>query len=43
VISDCTSARTETEQQFFCEHVFPLYGRAKTSVDLLAELGIETH
>jgi nicotinamidase-related amidase len=43
IVSDCTSARTETEQRFFCEHVFPLYGRSKTSVELLAELGIAAH
>jgi len=43
IISDCTSARTETEQRFFCEQVFPLYGRAKTSDELLAEMGLDTH
>jgi nicotinamidase-related amidase len=32
ILSDCTSARTETEQRFFCENVFPLYGRAKTTM-----------
>lgn len=26
VLSDCTSARTQTEQDFFCNNVFPLYG-----------------
>ena len=26
VLSDCTSARTRTEQDFFCNNVFPLYG-----------------
>ena len=40
ILSDCTSARTETEQKFFCENVFPLYGRAKTSREVLAELGV---
>jgi nicotinamidase-related amidase len=40
VLSDCTSARTATEQKFFCESVFPLYGRAKTSHEVLAELGL---
>jgi nicotinamidase-related amidase len=38
VLSDCSSARTEAEQQFFCENVFPLYGRAATSREVLAEL-----
>jgi nicotinamidase-related amidase len=40
VLSDCTSARTETEQRFFCENVFPLYGRAKTSTEVLGELSL---
>jgi nicotinamidase-related amidase len=26
VLKDCTSARTKTEQDFFCANVFPLYG-----------------
>ncbi len=38
VISDCSSARTDTEHAFFCESVFPLYGRAATSHELLAEM-----
>ncbi|MEI6459521.1 MAG: cysteine hydrolase family protein [Pseudomonadota bacterium] len=38
ILSDCTSARTETEQRFYCDQVFPLYGRAKTSVEVVAEL-----
>ena len=38
ILSDCTSARTETEQRFFCENVFPLYGCTKTSHEVLAEL-----
>jgi nicotinamidase-related amidase len=37
VLSDCTSSRTPTEQEFFCSTVFPLYGSAKTSTDILAE------
>lgn len=40
ILSDCTSARTQTEQSFFCENVFPLYGRAKTSTDVLGELSL---
>ena len=28
IVSDCSSARTDAEQVFFCENVFPLYGRA---------------
>lgn len=38
VLSDCTSARTNTEQEFFCGSVFPLYGRACTSIDVLDEM-----
>lgn len=26
ILSDCTSGRTPSEQNFFCENVFPLYG-----------------
>lgn len=37
-MSHCTSARTDTEHQFFCENVFPLHGRAATSIELLAEM-----
>jgi len=38
IICDCSSARTETEHEFFCENVFPLYGRAATSDEVLAEM-----
>jgi nicotinamidase-related amidase len=38
ILSDCSSARTDTEHQFFCENVFPLYGRAATSTEVLDEL-----
>jgi nicotinamidase-related amidase len=38
VLSDCTSGRTPAEQQFFCENVFPLYGAAVPSVELVPEL-----
>jgi len=37
ILSDCSSARTDTEHQFFCENVFPLYGRAATSLEILDE------
>ncbi len=26
ILSDCTSARTPAEQDFFCQNIFPLYG-----------------
>lgn len=38
IVSDCSSARTATEHEFFCENVFPLYGRAATSREILAEM-----
>ena len=38
VLSDCSSARTAAEQAFFCDNVFPLYGRAVTSHEVLAEM-----
>jgi nicotinamidase-related amidase len=38
VLSDCTSARTSQEQDFFCQTIFPLYGRAATSRQILEEL-----
>ncbi len=36
VLSDCTSARTTTEQEFFCSTVFPLYGEVHTGDEILA-------
>jgi nicotinamidase-related amidase len=38
VLSDCTSARTPQEQDFFCRTIFPLYGRAAASTQILEEL-----
>ncbi len=38
ILADCTSSRTTTEHDFFCDVVFPLYGRAKTTTDVLSEL-----
>jgi nicotinamidase-related amidase len=38
VLSDCTSARTPAEQDFFCSNIFPLYGAVARSSDLAAEL-----
>ncbi len=35
VLSDCTSARTLTEQDFFCNNVFPLYGNVQTGSQIL--------
>ncbi|MEM7771484.1 MAG: cysteine hydrolase [Cyanobacteria bacterium P01_A01_bin.37] len=38
VLSDCTSARTRFEQEFYFENVFPLYATTMTSTELLAQL-----
>ncbi len=38
ILSDCTSARTPVEQDFFCSHVFPLYGEVATNEKLKAEM-----
>ena len=38
ILSDCTSARTPAEQEFFCSTIFPLYGKAARSTDVLAGL-----
>ena len=35
VLSDCTSARTTTEQDFFCSTVFPLYGSVMTGPQVI--------
>lgn len=35
VLSDCTSARTNAEQDFFCTSVFPLYGAARTGAEVI--------
>lgn len=34
VLSDCTSARTQTEQDFFCNNVFTLYGSVQTASNM---------
>ena len=36
VLSDCTSSRTATEQEFFCSTVFPLYGEVMSGKEVLA-------
>lgn len=38
VLSDCTSARTVFEQNFYTENVFPLYANTLTAAELLAQL-----
>lgn len=36
VLSDCTSARTPIEQEYFCSSVFPLYGSVMSSSQVFA-------
>ena len=38
ILSDCTSSRTPMEQAFFCENIFPLYGRAVSSLEYVQDL-----
>ncbi len=41
VLDDCTTARTQVEQEFFCTTIFPTYGTVMNSETLLAELGLQ--
>lgn len=36
VLSDCTSARTAVEQDYFCANVFPLYGGVVAGTEVLS-------
>ncbi len=38
ILSDCTSARTRAEQDFFCKNIFPLYGAAIDSKEAVGQL-----
>jgi len=38
IVSDCTSGRSATEHEFYCQSVFPLYGAARASDELLAQM-----
>jgi nicotinamidase-related amidase len=40
VLSDCTSARTNVEQDFYCENIFPLYARVITSSELRSAMAM---
>ena len=35
VVSDCTAGRTDFEQNFYCDHIFPLYASVKTKDEVL--------
>lgn len=39
-LSDCTSARTTFEQDFYCNNIFPLYAKVITHSQLLSSLRI---
>lgn len=38
ILSDCCSARTRAEQDFFCENIFPLYGGVLDHREALEQL-----
>ena len=38
ILSDCTSARTLAEHDFFCQNIFPLYGGVARAADLAPAL-----
>ncbi|MEL6939343.1 MAG: cysteine hydrolase family protein [Cyanobacteria bacterium J06598_1] len=40
ILSDCTSARTTFEQQFYVEDVFPLYAETLTAAEMLDQLSL---
>lgn len=42
ILSDCCSARTRAEQDFFCENIFPLYGGVLTSAQAIEQLSLVT-
>lgn len=38
ILSDCTSARTRSEQEFFCKNIFPLYGGVVDSREAASQI-----
>lgn len=38
ILSDCTSARTPAEQDFFCQNIFGLYGDVASSQEIASGL-----
>ena len=40
ILSDCTAARTIFEQEFYCENIFPVYGKVMTHQELLDSLKV---
>ena len=43
ILSDCTAARTNVEQEFFCTTIFPAYATVRTADEVVARLGQGTH
>ena len=41
ILSDCTSARTPAEQDFFCQNIFPLYGGVLDHQQAIEQLSTE--
>ncbi|MEI6245275.1 MAG: cysteine hydrolase [Acidobacteriota bacterium] len=42
ILSDCCSARTPAEQDFFCQNIFPLYGGVLDSRQAIEQLSVVT-
>ena len=40
ILSDCTSARTPVEQDFFCSYVFPLYGEVASNLKIKTQMPV---
>jgi len=40
VLSDCTSARTSSEQDFYCQQIFPLYGSVATNRQIIEQIPV---
>jgi nicotinamidase-related amidase len=38
ILSDCTAGRTNYEQEFYCENIFPLYAQTLTTQEFLARV-----
>ena len=38
IVSDCVSARTPSEQEFYCQNIFPLYADVADSNQIIQEL-----
>ena len=43
ILSDCTAARTNVEQEFFCSTIFPVYATLRTADEVVASLRQGAH